>query len=105
MEQIRVYLYCESYGYYSYMVAQEARNNGLDRNADLKQLSSALDIAYDSGRGMLPAQRSLGDHRTQIVGEALVVHLFYHGTTNLLTAGSPTNGTANPTVPYTSFGV
>ena len=44
-------------------------------------------------------------HRTQIVGEALVVHLFYHGTTNLSAAGSPTNGTANLTVPYKFFRV
>ena len=61
MEQILEKVNCESYCYYSYMVAQEALNNGLARNAALEQLSSALDIAYDSGRGMLPAQRSLGD--------------------------------------------
>jgi hypothetical protein len=61
MEQILEKFNCADYAYYSYMVAQEALKNGLDRNAALEQLSSALDIAYESGRGMLPAHRSLGD--------------------------------------------
>ena len=51
---------CEDYDYYSFMMAQEALTNGLDRQAATKRLNEALDKVYRIGAGVLPPRRADG---------------------------------------------